>query len=59
MTFRGKDGSTSALCDLTKGSAQADAKDHINRMGVSSSKGQPLTAVVEVGTEDTGSDSYQ
>ena len=34
-------------------------KNYVGRMGLSNFKGQPLTAVMEVGAEDTGSDGYQ
>ena len=58
--LQGKDGSTSVLQDLTNGSVQgSDVKDGISGVMSADIKGQPLTAVVEAGLEDTGSDGYR
>ena len=59
MTFKGKDGSTSILCNLTKGLARTDVEDNISRTGTGSSKGESVTTLAEAGAEDTGSDSYR
>jgi hypothetical protein len=59
MTFKGKDGSTSVLQYLTNGSAWADMKDDVRWVRMGGSKGQPLTAAMEAGAEDTGSNSYR
>ena len=56
--FQGKDGSTSVLRNLTKGLTWADAENNISGRGTGGSKGQPLTAVAEVGAGYTGSDGY-
>jgi hypothetical protein len=56
--LQGKDGSTSVLQNLTNDLARTDVEDDVRWMGTSGSKGQPLTAVAEVGVEDTGSDGY-
>ena len=47
---------TSALRNLTKGSAQTDAEDDVRWVRVSGLKGQPLTAAAVMGMENTGSD---
>ena len=39
--------------------AQADAEDNVGRTRTGGSKGELMTTTAEVGTEDTGSDSYQ
>ena len=58
--LQGKDGSTSVLRYLTNSSAWgSDVKDSISQVTLADVKGQPLTAAVEAGMEDTGSDSYQ
>ena len=57
--LQGKDGSTSVLRYLTNGLAQTNVEGDIRWAEMSSSKGQPLTAAVEVGAEDTGSDGYR
>ena len=36
-----------------------DAEDYVGGTRMSDSKGQPLTAVAEAGTEDTGSNGYR
>ena len=57
--LQGKDGSTSALCNLTNGLAWgSDVKDGISQVMSLDVKGQPLMAVVEAGAEDIGSDGY-
>ena len=56
--FQGEDGSTSVLQYLTNGLAWADAEDDMSRTGMGGSKGQLLTAAVEAGTVDTGSDGH-
>ena len=57
--LQGKDGSTSILRSLTNSSAWADSEDNISGMGTGGSKGESLTATVETGAEDTGSDGYR
>ena len=57
--LQGKDGSTSVLHNLTKGSVGTDMVDDVRWMRMGGAKGQPLTMVAEVGTKDTGSDSYR
>ena len=59
MTFKGKDGLTSVLQNLTNDLAWANAEDNISRMGMGDSKGQPLTVVAEMGMNDTDSDGYR
>ena len=39
MTFKGKDGSTSVLCNLTKGSAWTDLEDNVSGTRMGGSKG--------------------
>ena len=56
--LKGKDGSTSVLCNLTNGSAWANSKDNVGRTRASGSKGELLTTTAETGAEDTGSDGY-
>ena len=59
MTFKGKDGSTSVLQDLTNGLAQMDAEGDVRWTRTDDSKGQLLTTAAEVGAKDTGSNNYQ
>ena len=59
MTFKGKDGSTSILRNLTNGLAWTDSEDKISGMGTSGPKGELLTTTAEVGAKDTGSDGYR
>ena len=58
MMFKGKDGSTSILRNLTKGSAWADTEDNVGGARVSGSKGESVTTTAEAGAEDTSSDGY-
>ena len=58
MTFKGKDGSTSSLLNLTNGVAQADLENNISGTRASGSKGESMTTAAEVGTKDTSSDGY-
>ena len=44
---------------LTNGVAWADTGDNVSRAGSSSSKGESLTATMEAGTADAGSDGYR
>ena len=59
MTFKGKDGLTSVLQDLTNGLAQVDAENDVRGARMGGVKGQLLTAAAEVGAKDTSSDGYQ
>ena len=56
--LQGKDGSTSSLLNLTRGSAWADTEDNVSRAGAGGSKGELMTTAAEAGTEDTSSDGY-
>ena len=59
MTFKGKDGSTSILRNLTNGLAWTDSKDNISGTGMSGPEGESMTTAAEVGAEDTSSDGYR
>ena len=59
MTFKGKDGSTSILHNLTNGLAWTDSKDNVSGTGTSGPEGESMTTAVEVGVEDTSSNSYR
>ena len=59
MTFKGKDGSTSVLQNLTNDLTWANAEDNISKTGMGDSKGQPLMVAAEMGMDDTGSDGYR
>ena len=59
MMFKGKDGSTSVLHNLTNGLAWANSKDNVGGMRTSGSKGELLTATAGAGAKDTGSDGYR
>ena len=59
MMFKGKDGLTSILRNLTNGLAWTDLEDNISGTGTSGPKGELLTTTAEAGMKDTGSDSYQ
>jgi hypothetical protein len=56
--FQGKDGLTSVLRNLTKGSMWVDVENNVSGRGTGGSKGQLLMAVAEVGVGYTGSDGY-
>ena len=58
MTFKGKDGSTSILQDLTSGLAGVDSEDNVSGTRAGGSKGESMTTEAEVGVEDTSSDGY-
>ena len=59
MTFKGKDGLTSILRNLTNGLAWTDLEDNISGTGTSGPKGELMTTAAEVGMEDTSSDGYR
>ena len=59
MMFKGKDGSTSILHNLTNGSAWTDSEDNVSGTGTSGPKGESMTTAAEVGAEDTSSNSYR
>ena len=44
---------------LTNGLAWTDSENNVSGMGAGGSKGELLTAMVEVGAKDTGSDGYR
>ena len=58
MMFKGKDGLTSILRNLTNGSARTDSEGNVRGTRTSGSKGELLMTTAEAGAKDTGSDGY-